>query len=99
MRRIIALIVTAGAMLATGGAFAYPLDSSEQTGIHRLEAYFRAQEVLVKMGRLKPGALALADTVQPRLVDRPQITLGEPDPAFSAELRAALGDASRRRSQ
>lgn len=92
MRRVISLVVTAGVMLTAGDASSYPLDASEQTGIHRLEAYFRAQEILLEMGRLKPGALKPAASVQPRLVERPEITLGEPDPTFLADVRRALGD-------
>jgi hypothetical protein len=88
------LIVTVGVFLGAGAAFAYPLDASEETGIHRLEAYFRVQDVLVDMGRLAPGALKPTEQVQLRLVDKPQIALAESDPALLAGLRAVLGEES-----
>jgi hypothetical protein len=79
-------------MLAAVDASAYPLDASEQTGIYRLEAYFLAKVPLIEMGRLKPGALKPAESVQPSLVGRPQLTLGESDPAFLADIRGVLGE-------
>ena len=88
MRKAISFVVMAGALLGTSGAFAYPLDASEKTGINRLEAYFRAQDILVEMGRMAPGALKASETVQPQLVNRPHMTLGESDPTFLADLRA-----------
>ena len=75
------------AALAGGAAQAYPLDATERTGIRRLEAARAAQ---LTRGSLPAGALLPAEQVRPSgLADA---TLGAPDPAFSAQLVALLGD-------
>jgi hypothetical protein len=71
---------------------AYPLDSYEETGIRRVEAARLA--VLGKMrGRQQPpGALLPAEMVDLRLLDHADLDLPEPDPAFTQEVMALLGE-------
>jgi hypothetical protein len=71
---------------------AYPLDASEQTGITRLEAYYRATYQLTKPTILTSGALLPLAEVQLRLVDMPSFELPAPDSAFSAEIVGLLGE-------
>jgi len=70
---------------------AYPLDGFSTTDIHRLEAYFRAQDALLARGSLQPGSLWSIDDVKLRLADRPDFELPAPDPEFTEQIRAFLG--------
>jgi hypothetical protein len=72
--------------------YAYPLDGYAETGIRRVEAARLA--VLGKMrGRQQPpGALLPTNLVDLRLLNYPDLELPEPDPEFTAQVRALLGE-------
>jgi len=78
------------AVSATAGA--YPLDGYEETGIRRVEGARLANEGLALGGTQPPGALLPTAAVDLRLLGHADIALPAPDPAFSAALRALLGD-------
>lgn len=91
MRPTLAAAVAALATLAAAAAGAYPLDASEETGIHRLEAYWLARKTLLERGTLPPGAFRTSDQVRLRMTGRPGFELPEPDAAFDARVRELLG--------
>jgi hypothetical protein len=78
--------------LSPAEAPAYPLDAFRETGITRLEAYRLAKEGLLKSNTLQEGALLPARAVRLNLVDRPDFTLPEPDPEFTAAVRGLLDE-------
>ena len=90
MRR--AVVIALVGVLAALQSSAYPLDGYETTDIHRLEAYFRAQDALLARGSLQPGSLRSVDDVQLRLADRPDFQIPAPDPEFTAKIRSFLGE-------
>jgi len=73
-------------------ALAYPLDGYEETGIRRVEGSRLASEGKALGGFQPPGALLLTEQVGPRLLDHRDLAIPPPDPAFSAELTALLGE-------
>jgi hypothetical protein len=77
---------------APRAAHAYPLDAADQTGISRLEAYYRATYRLTRPTILSSGALLPIKDIKLRLIDRPEFTLPAPDPTFAAEVVELLGD-------
>ncbi len=81
----------AAALLLPLLAAAYPIDAFEDTGIRRLDFYDRAQRGEVRGRQLPAGARLTAAAVQPRL-PAAEDDLPAADPAFSAQLRALLGD-------
>ncbi|MDD3528823.1 MAG: hypothetical protein PHS77_03000 [Gallionellaceae bacterium] len=85
MKRLLALL------LLPGLALAYPLDGGEYTGIARLEGYRQAQEGRVVGHRQPPGALLALGQVDLRLAGV-ALALPPPDPAFSRQVAALLGD-------
>ena len=79
--------------LATiSGAFAYPLDGYEDTGIRRVEGARLANEGKAVGGFQPPGAQLSTEQVDLRLLDRQDMELPEPDPEFTARIEALLGD-------
>jgi hypothetical protein len=89
MKRI--ATITLLALLVALESAAYPLDGYSETDIHRLEAYYRAKEILLERGSLQPGSLLPLEDVQLGLADRPGFELPAPDPEFTNEIRAFLG--------
>ena len=81
---------------ATGGAQAYPLDGTDETGIPRLDAYDRANRG-ENLGKLVPlGAMLRMNKITLRLLDRPGFTLPAPDAELSRAIESMLaGDAAR----
>ena len=84
-------------MLATflatiSGAFAYPLDGYEDTGIRRVEGARLANEGKAVGGFQPTGAQLSTEQVDLRLLDRQDMELPEPDPEFTARIEAILGD-------
>jgi len=73
-------------------ALAYPLDGYEETGIRRVEGARLANEGLAIGGFQPPGGLLTSDQVGPRLLDHRDLALPAPDPAFTAEITALLGE-------
>jgi hypothetical protein len=71
---------------------AYPLDGYEETGIRRVEGARLANEGLAIGGFQPPGAMLSTEQVNLRLRDYPDLVLPPPDPAFSEEVGALLGD-------
>lgn len=70
----------------------YPLDGYEYTGIGRLEAA-RLVAIGERSGKQPlPGELLPLDMVELRLAAYPELTLPQPDPAFTAKIKALLGD-------
>ncbi len=70
----------------------YPLDGDGYTGIARLEGYRLAQEGAVRGHRLPPGALLKTSEVDLRLLDHLDLTLPEPDPILTEQVRDFLGE-------
>ncbi len=91
MRRARVLAAAAAVAMGASAAGAYPLDAWEETGIHRLEAYYRAREQLVSARRLAPGALLPAEKVELRLSGQSDFELPPPDPTLDAALTRLLG--------
>jgi hypothetical protein len=89
MRNRIAALVACGA-LAAPVARAYPLDLYQETGIHRLEAYHLAREILLERGTLPPGAFRTSEQVKLRMPGS-QFEIPAPDPEFSTRVRELLG--------
>jgi len=88
MKRLLVAILS-GFLAASAGA--YPLDGYERTGIARLYAFNAAQDQLLGRGELKQGSLWPLNKVKLRLLNNPGLTLPEPDPTFSKQVRAMLG--------
>jgi hypothetical protein len=76
----------------------WPLDGYAQTGIRRIEASRLAHEGLVPGGKQPPGALLSTAQVQLRLTDTELQHLLRPDPEFTREVVAILGDQADRYS-
>jgi len=70
---------------------AYPLDGYEETGIRRVEGARLAHEGLAEGGTQPPGALLPTEQVDLRLLGR-DIDLPPPDPVFTSEIKALLGE-------
>ncbi len=72
------------------GAWCYPLDGYEWTGIKRLEAARLTQEGQLA-GKPQPeGGTLRLEQVDLRLRDKPDFQIPEPDPELSAQVRALL---------
>ena len=71
---------------APRAADGYPLDAADQTGISRLEAYYRATYRLTKPTILPSGALLPIKDIKLRLIDRPDFAIPAPDPTFGAQV-------------
>jgi hypothetical protein len=71
---------------------AYPLDGYEETGIRRVEGARLAHEGLAEGGKQPNGALLTTEQVDLRLLGFPQLTLPDPDPAFTAQIKDLLGE-------
>jgi hypothetical protein len=98
-RKILTLSLSKGALaliaclLAAGPALAYPLYGSEDTGIKRLEQARLAHEDKLEGGRKKvSGELLSVEQVDLRLLGNKDLDLPAPDPAFTAQIRALLGE-------
>lgn len=74
-----------------GGAVGYPIDGYERTGIGRLESARRIEAGTDPGPKQPAGALLGMDQVRPRLLDRRDLELPAPDPAFTAQIVALLG--------
>lgn len=97
MKRLSALGIVFVMLVTTSQtSHAYPLDGYAHTGIPRLEGLLKAQEGKIRGPRRVSGALLGIGQVDIRLLDGPDLTLPEPDPALSDRIRALLGaDAER----
>jgi hypothetical protein len=71
---------------------AYPLDAYEATGIRRLEAARLAHEGKIQGRKLPSGALLNTEQVDLRLLAYPDLTLPEPDAAFTSQVVKLLGE-------
>jgi len=88
----LAIILTALVATPASTAWAYPLDAAEDTGIHRLQAFYLAREVLLERGRLVPGALLPGAEVVPRMLAHPGFTLPKTsDPELVESIKSLLG--------
>lgn len=88
----ITVFILATSLAAISGAFAYPLDGYEDTGIRRVEGARLANEGKAVGGFQPPGAQLSTEQVDLRLLDRRDMELPEPDPEFTARIEAILGD-------
>jgi len=89
MRPVISLAFALAVVPAAAGA--YPLYGSEDSGIGRLEEARLAHEGVIKGKKKLPGELLRIDQVDLRLIDRKDLELPAPDPAFTSEIVAMLG--------
>lgn len=96
MRIKTAGIMKSGILLALAllplSVMTYPLDGYEETGIRRVEGARLANEGLADGGVQPPGAMLTTEQVNLRLLDYPDLQLPSPDPAFSEEISAMLGE-------
>lgn len=90
VRRLVAFL-TLVLLMAPSTTFAYPLDGYESTGIGRLEAQRLIQIGEMPGGKRPSGELLPLSMVTLRLRDHPDLTLPDPDPAFTAAIRNLLG--------
>jgi len=70
----------------------YPLDGYEETGIRRVEGARLANEGMAVGGFQPPGAQLTTEQVQLRLLDHQGRKLPPPDPEFTAQVEALLGE-------
>jgi hypothetical protein len=86
--------VLLAALLSAGsaGLLAYPLDGYDETGIRRVEGSRLANEGRALGGRQPPGALLTTAEVDIRLADRPALQIPPPDPGFTGQVKALLGE-------
>jgi hypothetical protein len=73
-------------------AWSYPLDGYEETGIRRVEGSRRGHEGLAPGGFQPPGSQLSTGQVDLRLLNHAQLELPPPDPGFTAEIAALLGE-------
>lgn len=71
---------------------AYPLDGYADTGIRRVEGFRLMTEGKIHGHPQPPGARLSTAQVDLRLLDRADMALPAPDPAFTAQIRALLGE-------
>lgn len=88
----ITVLILATSLAGISGAFAYPLDGYEDTGIRRVEGARLANEGKAVGGTQPPGAELSTEQVDLRMLDRQDMELPVPDPAFTAQIEAILGD-------
>jgi hypothetical protein len=83
----------AGALLAavSTAPWCYPLYDSEGTGIRRLEEARLAHEGAIKGRKKVSGELLSVSQVDLRLLDHKSLALPAPDPEFTAQIVALLG--------
>lgn len=86
----IMLVLTMTALTITVGA--YPLDAYEETGIRRLEAYRLMTEGEIEGRRQPAGALLPTEMVNVRLAHHRGLEIPAPDPRFTGQIEALLGD-------
>lgn len=79
-------------LVAPATGFAYPIDAYERTGIGRLEVATRIEQGRLDGTRQPAGALLDSEAVDIRLAGGPRLVLPEPNGAFTAEIRALLGE-------
>jgi hypothetical protein len=89
--RVISLLMVFALFAYARNLMAYPLDGYEETGIRRVEGARLANEGLAKGGTQPKGAMLATEQVDLRLLDK-DITLPPPDPAFTAQIKALLGE-------
>ena len=87
-----AALVLSGLLMAPPSVTAYPLDGYEDTGIRRVEGARLANEGLAIGGFQPPGAMLTTEQVDLRLLGNPELALPAPDPAFTAQVSALLGE-------
>ena len=92
LKQSVLALAAAATMTTVGIVSAYPLDAYPATGIERLEASRLANEGKLRGGKQPAGALLKTDQVDLRLADRPDFSIPPPDPAFTREVVAQLGD-------
>lgn len=94
MNRLRQASILAGTLLLAWSSAiqAYPLDGYPETGIRRVEGARLAHIGEAKGGFQPPGALLSTEQVDIRLLDYPDLELPEPDPEFTSQVAALLGE-------
>ncbi len=90
--KLLALTVLLTTLSGIQPVFGYPLDGYEETGIRRVEGARLANEGLAVGGFQPPGAMLTTEQVDIRLADHPDLVLPAPDPGFTAQVKALLGE-------
>jgi hypothetical protein len=85
-------MLLAGLLVGVNGAMAYPLDGYEETGIRRVEGARLANLGLAIGGFQPPGAMLTTEQVDLRLLGKGDMVLPPPDPEFTAQITALLGE-------
>jgi hypothetical protein len=85
-------LVTGLALFTAAGVLAYPLDGYEETGIRRVEGARLAHLGQAEGGFQPPGAQLPTEAVDLRLLGYPELEIPPPEPEFSRELTALLGE-------
>ncbi len=88
----ITLLALVALVAGASGAFAYPLDGYEDTGIRRVEGARLANEGKAVGGFQPPGAQLTTEQVDLRLLNHRGMTLPAPDADFTSRIGAILGD-------
>lgn len=88
--RFCAILLAASVIAVPLMVMAYPLDGYKETGIRRVEGARLANEGLAIGGFQPPGAMLTTEEVDLRLLHR-NISFS-PDPVFTAQIVALLGD-------
>jgi hypothetical protein len=78
--------------LFAGGAYAYPIDAYEKTGIGRLEYMRRVEEGLIKDRKQPRGALLSCAEVDIRLTGHKEMVLPPVDGIFKRQIEGLLGN-------
>jgi len=78
--------------LAPAALQGYPLDGYQETGIRRVEGARLVQEGVLAGRKQPPGALLGTGEVDLRLLQHRELRLPEPDPGFTAQVVALLGE-------
>jgi hypothetical protein len=87
-----AALVLTGLLVGANGLMAYPLDGYEETGISRVEGARLANDGLAIGGFQPPGAMLTTEQVDLRLLEHGELVLPPPDPEFTEQVTAMLGE-------
>lgn len=92
MKKYLGLVFVLAIIGTTQTGYTYPLDGYDTTGIRRIEAARLAVLGQLKGRQQPPGALLPLEQVDLRLLDNATLELPGPDPEFTAQVVALLGD-------
>ena len=84
-----AMLVT---LCTTPAVQAYPIDGFDDTGIRRIEGVRMVEEAIIPGSKQPPGATLPTEQVDLRLLNRRDMDLPAPDPAFTRQVLGLLGE-------